>query len=507
MEQVQIKENKVLYWAAFSLAEAYLLASCFRDVLPFFRTAIRYFKWAAAIIACAAVILVFVSAKKNTAGRGDLIAHARGFLTYEQLFLAFLFFWYIFTCLLRQHITWGHQLKANATWIFVTGMTSFLFFPFAQYSGREKAKQRIELLLKPVLVLYAVFVAWLLWQYFHANYITLPSGLTLKMINASILQLGEMNHNVLARYGLTMMGISLYFLITQKPAVKILYGVCVVLFSAFMILTNSRTNWYVSFAMLVTTAFLFGWTNLDGRNWFMRVGVSVLAAVAIGIFYQWLRGAVFNLLETAIKLSSNGGSVTVSAAAAASNPVIKPQTMACSGYTGVYSASQVHLKSQIRTFDPSDASFGGRMVIYRGCIKVMLHSRYCFLFGLTPSDIVPVLRELENVYPYYDFAHAHNFFLQMGIAYGVPTMLGTIVFAFSLLIRSVRLVFINRNKYFYGAWFVPVFTMYILAGDMLEAELNSSTEIICVVFYLFAGWLVALDETTREKKRKRQIEG
>ena len=284
MEQAQIKENKVLFWVAFSIAETYLLASCFRDVLPSFGIIIRYIEWVAALEAITALIYVLITAKKRALSRRELVAHAQGFLTYEQMFLAFLFFWYIFTCLLRQHITGGHQLKANATWIFVTGLTSFLFFPFAQYCDREKTKQRIEHLLKPVLLLYAVFVARLLWQYFHANYIVLPSGMRLRMENHSMLQFGEMNHNVLARYGLTMMGISIYMLVTQKPVAKILYGICVLLFSTFMILTNSRTNWYVSFLMLVLAVFFSAWNGLDQKHIAMRIGFSIISACVVGFF-------------------------------------------------------------------------------------------------------------------------------------------------------------------------------------------------------------------------------
>ena len=85
----------------------------------------------------------------------------------------------------------------------------------------------------------------------------------------------------------------------------------------------------------------------------------------------------------------------------------------------------------------------------------------------------------------------------MGVSYGVPVMLATVVFSVSLFLRSVRIIFINRKKLFSGAWMVPLLTMCILAGDMVEAELNAGTGILCTVFYLFAGWTVALDREAR----------
>ena len=235
-------------------------------------------------------------------------------------------------------------------------------------------------------------------------------------------------------------------------------------------------------------------------------------------FYHWFREEIFALLDTALHSAREAAE----AASAEASSAVWAFGLKMLSHTADDTALQVNLTTHgkelaaavtcaaediIRTYDPRDASFGNRMPLYRACLQLMRSRRLVFLFGVTPSDVVKSLKMYEGVSQTYQYAHAHNFFLQMGVSYGVPTMLATVVFAVSLLVRSIRIMFVNRNKVFHGAWMIPLLTICILAGDMLEAELNSSTEIICAVFYLFAGWLVTLDETTREKKRKRPEKG
>ena len=128
----------------------------------------------------------------------------------------------------------------------------------------------------------------------------------------------------------------------------------------------------------------------------------------------------------------------------------------------------------------------------------MFHSRYCFLFGVTPVDVGIYLFGLFGVNKV--FPSAHNFFLQMGVSYGVPCMLITIAFTISLLVRSVRLLFIYKETLPPGFWMIPIVSLSMLAQDMTEAYLNSGGTLVCVFFYVFSGWIVAMDREQRHSR-------
>ena len=129
----------------------------------------------------------------------------------------------------------------------------------------------------------------------------------------------------------------------------------------------------------------------------------------------------------------------------------------------------------------------------------MFHSKYCFLFGVTPTDVGASLYRLCGVWDV--FPHAHNFFLQMGVAYGVPCMLITIAFTISLAVRSIRLLFSKKRHLPPGFWMIPVVAFSMLSQDMMEAFLNSGGTLVCVFFYVYAGWIVAMDEEQKEKEQ------
>ncbi len=128
----------------------------------------------------------------------------------------------------------------------------------------------------------------------------------------------------------------------------------------------------------------------------------------------------------------------------------------------------------------------------------MLHNRYCFLFGVTPAQAVEVLRGTFGVREQYQYAHMHNWFFQMGMSYGVPILLATLVFAARTVFRGLRMIFLPSKMLFPGVWMIPLLVLTILLSDMLEAELDAAQHCICNIFYLFSGWMLVLDTEDRQ---------
>ena len=514
--QIQKQSKNWMFYAAVLLAAVYLETSIYHHVLPDLEKLIDILQWYALILALLAIVyLIFIVSRNLPKGqRKDYFL--RRFGSYEQMYLIFVFFWYIVTVALRQYLEGGNRFKTNDLWMFITGMVAFLYGPFARYSGAEKAKKTIECLLHLLIVPYAIFVAWVIWNYFHLNFVTFPSGRQLQLEAPAILHYTGVNHVSIGRQAFVMLGLSLYMIITQKPLVKILYSLDFAVFFAFLVLTNVRTSWYMASAMMACAAFVFCWNRLEKRRAIQRTAVGILLAVAVAVSCHLLRDGVFLLLKNAWAAENRTVEITASAETklAPGQTARQLQTLSCRGAeVSMPSPKMQQLETEVSAAEEDDStdykrtignnmfSLEERIRLYRASLFVMFTSRYRFLFGVTPADVVPTLRGVYGVSKTFPYGHAHNFFLQMGVAFGVPTMIATIVFAGSLLVRSIRVIFINRKKLFSGAWMICLMVLFFLAADMFESGLNASLDFFCPAFYLLAGWLVALDMDTRAPKK------
>ena len=401
-------------------------------------------------------------------GRPWLQKRLKSFCCFEQLFLVFYFFWFVFVVALRQHFFGQYHsewfyFQDNNWWMFITGLIAFLIFPFAHILGNEKAETWIPVMFKLVVIPNMVFHVWILWQYLHLNFVTFPSGRTLEMDFEISMWIGE-NRNITGAVSVSMMTLCLYLIATQKRWGKFLYCFATAVYFIALVYSNCRTAWY-SCLLVSGISCMFSVMNfMEGKQTALRIGVGLLSAIGCILFLIGTRSVLFHLLGDILRQA----------------PVLPDAVQEFNSATAV------------RTYT---SGLSGRMELYQACLYVMTHSRYCFLFGVTPSDIgqaVYGLYGVDVIYP-----HAHNFFLQMGMSYGVPTMLLTIAFVISLAIRSFRLLFRYRKKLSPGSWMIVIVVLCTVAQDMMETSLNSGSRIMTVLFYLFAGWIVELERNFR----------
>ena len=511
----QNKTEKILYCAALVLAEFYLLPCVFRHMINT-ETWIDAQQWYALILSLAALVWWIAVKCPQLRQEEERRQFLQCFGSYEQVYVVCVFFWYIVSVALRQYTVGGTHFRDNDLWMFITGLVAFLFFPLARYAGKEKAKRTIETLVHTLVIPFAVFSVWLIWQYFNRNFVCFPSGRRLEVEPPAILMYTGVNHVSIGRQAMVMLGLSLYMVVTQKPWLKILYSLCLASFFVFLILTNVRTSWYMTAAMLTCAAFFFCWNRLENRKLLHRIAVGIVLAAAVALCCHLLRDGVFRFLEKA--WTAEGGTAEITApadmGAAPKRSARLEQALAygptdCSRQPAKLQtlaneppADEAEAESSYkRTVSDNLFSFRERIALYRASIFVMFTSRYRFLFGVTPSDVNATLAGIYGLSRTYGYGHAHNFFLQMGVAFGVPTMIATIIFAVSLLVRSIRIMFINRRKVFSGAWMICLLTLTFLGADMFESGLNASPDFFCPAFYLFAGWLVSLDVDTRAPKK------
>ena len=81
----------------------------------------------------------------------------------------------------------------------------------------------------------------------------------------------------------------------------------------------------------------------------------------------------------------------------------------------------------------------------------------------------------------------------MGVSLGVPMMIVLLIFFISTGIKSFRLGILGRNQHFIGAYILPVVYITLIISTLVEAYLFASFTIMSCLFFLFCGWINALD--------------
>lgn len=514
--QFQRTYERVLFWAIIFLAELHMFACSFREILPQNSKPIfRLECGIGAAIFVALVVYLGICAVRYPDTFSRLKLLLRGLCSFEQAYMLWMFIWYLVVVAVWQIIKGSsvNLFKDNAWSFFVQALMTFVFFPLPRILGSERAKKMIEPMIKLVLIPHMIVWAWILLQYFQMNYITFPSGGTLEVGDSMSLSLG-FNRARTGAGALIMMALCLYFIATQKSWRKLPYVFGAAVYLVALILTNSRTNWYCALLIAVCGSFLAVWFGLKGKHWVLRIIIGILIAV-IGVqVLTWLRGEMFVLLKASMaSIQEKAASEAVHAtfySVQGHHPSLLSAHLpsmdhVLSRATPVVLAGETDANSDVvaRTMD-GDAIFylSGRVPLYRACLDVMFSRKLIFLFGVPSTDFAASIYGRYGITTHYH--HAHNFLIETGMCYGVPTMLFTVAFLVSLTVRCIRVLFVSKELLFQGFWMIPVILAALVAEDMMESFLNlSAWGMTCITFYLFAGWIVAMDQEQRQGRCKK----
>ena len=136
-----------------------------------------------------------------------------------------------------------------------------------------------------------------------------------------------------------------------------------------------------------------------------------------------------------------------------------------------------------------------RAKIWRASLAYMVSSPRAFFFGV-PGGLIPqtIKDSMAAIYGTSSmYAHAHNMILQTGLMLGVPGMLGFLALLVMLFVRSLRVVFGKGRAHTPGAWALPIGIAAMLAVNMFEPFLMFYLSVMGCLFFLYCGWVVALD--------------
>lgn len=403
--------------------------------------------------------------------------------SFEQLFLIGFFIWFAVDCILHQTLYGGVYLKKNDWRIFQCALAALLYCPFVYHIGTKKARHVVEGMVHFTVSVYGAFCAWVLWNYLHSNFITFPSGKQLVLVEEANMSMRVgVNQNITAAQAATMFSLCIYMIITQKKRIKLLYIIPSIIFTMMLILSNSRSSFIASFTTVIIAMFIYARRRLqkkkgennfaDGRAQYRIKGneksllIAGIALVTCAVLFLGIRKAMFMLLQYSINASST---------------------------------ETIDTHNAIRLIS---SGLSGRGLIWHAAVVIMFSGPKNFFLGVMPSMVGQTIVDMKLHYIL--FPHCHNLLLQVGTSLGVPSMIMYLLFLISLLRRSMRIIKAEDDRRYEHAWAISMILLCILIIEIMETFLFGPSYVNAPVFYLFAGWLIALDKSyTRSLRSKK----
>lgn len=499
----------------------------------------------ATVLALAAVIYLVLCHFKWPETQYRIKDFAKKFRSPWQILCFILFIWTILSFLVN-----GMPYFMDNLWlIFDVGIDCLLLFNLPMVLSKEMAKKTIDVLLHIVSLAGTGIALFGLWHLFTLDFITLPTGEIIGMVRHSF-QLGSY-YNLTAAIALSFILISLYMIAAQSKALKIIYALNLIPHTIILMLTNSRTAFITCIFAYFIAMFLVVWNIPAQKSIPVRLVTSLAASAAAAGITWMMRTWSFQLFESVTHFSnpvtsrimdpamlsdiSSGSDEVSRCLLLVSLPVflseekmkqfflkirrVFSRTAKISMIAAVlmvlctvcsYVAPMID--NGTRSFQLNIARAEGeaktaaqagqdalrdlddlgtikaREQIWQKTISVIQTDWRSFLFGITPIATKDALAQ-------YRVTHAHNQVLQVGLILGVPMMVVFILLLIVMIVKSFRLGLISGKRHFPGAYILPVvFGTYVIL-TLVEAYLVATFSIMSSLFFLFCGWINALDTT------------
>ncbi len=384
----------------------------------------------------------------------------------EAICVAGFVLWYVIVFLVRQRIDGVLWMKYGHWWIVDMLISACFLFPLGFFAGIKEGKKWMEASLHIFLGLHAVFTLWCLWEVFHMNTVTLPSGAQVYMRQGRTLQIG-CHYNITGAIAASMFAGCLYMVASKKSFIRILYIAAGCIQMVALLLSNSRTVFLSTILLIACWAGIGVWQKTTGKRKMQRICMTIAVTAFICLVFWWLRTEVFVWY----------GNISINALAADEGTLRSVQNAA---------------EESVRELN----NLSGREKVWRGAIRIMLSSPETFFFGVTPFKVTDALREIGGLTN--DFAHAHNVFLQVGVSFGVPMMLAFNFFSVRVLWKGMKVILRGAGKTYQGAYMAPVIVLFFIAMNQMEAYLVAYFSIMSYLFFLMCGWTCAIEQETRE---------
>ena len=450
-----------LLWGSFVVMLLHMTLSFTRHIFspennmqasPGLTLMMRVDEYLAMALGAAALIYVFVSflCRRRAPGAWAQTRHAvRRYFSPESFILIGLFVWYL-VCL----VVYGDGTfrRIHGYWRYVTdlGICLLLLFPLPRLVGIGRIRIMANAVFHTAMAVSTAFTAYALLAALSGAKPVWPfNGLTIQFRPRFY---PAMNANIFASVSFSAALIALYMIIAQKNALRWVYTAAFILHLAATLLTGSRGHFFALLAVLALTVFMVARRFVSGKAlWKKLLAAALPVGAAVALLFLLRRLGILAI-----------AAVRNTTASSASRSLIEDS---------------------------------GRLPIWAASLRMMVSSVKEFFFGIPigdfPTRVKTVMTELFGRGS--RMAHAHNLILQVGVILGVPAMLAFIAFLALTAIRCVR-VFAGRGRQrMEGGWFLPVAILGTMIVNMFEPFNMLYISLMGCLFFLFSGWVMALD--------------
>ena len=449
--------GNLLKWSVVIIAGYQLLWGLLQYVLwdlPYY----KYEKWAGLALIVAVAVYLVLCAVVAPERLKKLGRKMKKYCTYEQLFLAGLVVWYAITCLVRKNIENPLCFKHNDNRLFITWTSAFILFPLAEMLGAKRIRRFWETMIHIMTVIYTPICVWALTKFYQGVDAPLLSGEMVTTFKNASLMIG-CNRNITSAMAAVMLALCFYMIILKKGWIRAAYAGAAAVHAMVMIVSNSRTSYLATMLMVDIIIAVTVWNRLrtycrsTGRDLPLLKRILITSAVVVlcTVLISFLKNSIIKLTAQIL------------------NNKLKPRT--------------------------NYSNLSGRKDVWRASIVIMTSNAVNFTFGVTPAYVPQKLFDTGLVK--YPSRHAHNVILQIGASLGVPAMILYAVFLILLCCRCARIIIAmmrpEKNKSISRNWIISVIVLFLTAFGAAEVLTFSVNVVNLPVFYIFAGWITALE--------------
>ena len=361
-----------------------------------------------------------------------------------QVLLVLFMVWFILSCI-SMTVTFNNDwVNYNNYPLLNTAISMFLAFPLGYVLIREKQNIAGTILLHTLLICWTVFITYVLIRVFQKETIPTPNGGIIR-VRSGGLQL-NCNRNINGAWEMMVFLVCCYLIFRCRLLpFKIFYGISSVIHFIALALSNSRASILSALAGFAAMAGILVYLRLTNKQRPHSLLWSVIAALIAGIAFYFLSGLV-------IKLYNNVSASTLS--------------------------TRTELDKIVKDT--------GRIGIWKATIEGIFTSFRTAVFGVTPMSVGELIHQMQGegsvTHP-----HAHNQFLEIAAANGLPA-LGLFLGWFFLILKDTwKLFFRQKNRTTF--LFVPVIILALMFQNQFEAFLVYGYETMGFTFFLLCGIL------------------
>lgn len=391
----------------------------------------------------------------------------RRYINIYNVFLFLFFAWLYFICWRGTFLHNSFGLSANSEIIASVAVRVFLAFLYAQFCNGER--KYINIIFTGIIVFTTVLVVILLSQLIlHGEMLFRSDKMHVQVYaffeGSSLNSLGRLTINfkvnLYGMYAKTVIMMCVYMFFVVKNKWRYLYIVASGFHYIILAFTDCRSGLLSTAIGIGMVIALFTWRKLEMRKPAFRILMVCVAFCAAFLMVDAMR-----------------------------QPTVNGYRLIRSAITG----EKLEFSSGKRELLRNSS---GRGEIYMAAIRCMKNPEIA-IFGATPAGVVnEISKEFHNPRNLY----THNEFLEIMVASGVVGLFLFLCWLFSAAWCGMKVFFNFRGRFTIEERILMVLCLMELANNMLEARLTFKDNLGGLVFYLTAGYAVALMARLKAKE-------